>query len=167
MPETEFGGPTPQDMGLNSKETSINKAEEEQVEEWRPYINERVFVKRTSGGIEGDWTVSQVKDNIAIVWKPNPDSPGNNIIKRIPVSELEGLNNKEVVNFSEAESFTDLYKLINYKGNIKGSTQEYTPQILEEIIEKVRKGDLELNFVTGTNGLRSAVEKLLLKEKKE
>jgi hypothetical protein len=146
-----------------SEEASKN---EKEVAKWSPREHQRIFVKRSNGDIEGDWTVSQINNEIVTVFKPNPQNLEENLIKRMPLSDLEKINDKENIDFSEATNFDDLYKLINLQGGLKGSSQEYSPDILKEIINKVRNNEIGLNYVTRTNGLRSVVEKLLNNQSK-
>ena len=73
----------------------------------------------------------------------------------------EKINDKEKIDFMQAQNFPDLYKSIILQGEIKSDNETYMPNDIIEIIEKVRKGDLTLNFITRTNDLRLAVKKIL------
>jgi len=148
---------------MNFEFPQFNKSETEKKtpEKWSPTENERLFVKRSDGRIEDDWAVSQINNGIAIVCKPDPDKPNHEIIKRIPVSDLEKINNKNNIDFLQAENMDDLYKLIRSQDSLKGSSEEYSPETLIKTIEEVKNGKMGLNMVTRANDLRLAVKKIL------
>lgn len=104
--------------------------------------------------------MSQIREDIVTVYKADPDNLENNIIKRMPISDLEKINNKAKINFLEANSLEDLYKLIKFQGGIEGSAQSYSPEILIEIINKVKDRELDLSYVTRANNLRLAVKNI-------
>ncbi|MDD4901958.1 MAG: hypothetical protein PHE24_02370 [Patescibacteria group bacterium] len=133
-------------------------------EAWMPAVGKSVFVKRTDGEIDGGWEVSRVENGIAYLLKPDANNPGRTFRKSGPVEELERLNEKGKIDFSQAENFSDLYKLINYNGPVRGSSREYSPDRLQKIIEDVKSKKVGLEMVTQTGNLRQAVTKLLEKE---
>jgi|GEM_PF-1047210 hypothetical protein len=57
-----------------------------------------------------------------------------------------------------AQSFAELYQAIEQVGGLQGSQQFYQPSELRNIIERVRKGELDTSYITRTGGLRSRVE---------
>lgn len=63
-------------------------------------------------------------------------------------------------------SWEELDSVIDSKGTVKGSSQEFTPEMLKDVIGKVRKGELDINAVTRSEGLRDSVKSLLDKEAK-
>lgn len=71
---------------------------------------------------------------------------------------------KEKKEIKDAGSWGELISAIDSKGTVTGSSQEFTPAMLKDVIEKVRKGDLDINAVTRSEGLRDSVKNLLDKE---
>lgn len=53
-------------------------------------VGQRVTVRRTSGDLEDDWTVSGVVDGVVTVTKPS-DKEGASLVKRIAIDELADL----------------------------------------------------------------------------
>jgi len=68
-------------------------------------------------------------------------------------------------NISEVKSFDDLIKTIEKGGGIEGSQEFYDAKKLKNVIDKVRKGELGITYITRTGGLRQKVEDLLALEK--
>lgn len=64
-----------------------------------------------------------------------------------------------------AQSFAELYQAIEQAGGLQGSQQFYQPVELRNIIERVRKGELDTSYITRTGGLRSRVEDIIRIEK--
>lgn len=62
------------------------------------------------------------------------------------------------VTIGGAQSFAELYQAIEQAGGFQGSQQFYQPAELRNIIERVRKGELDTSYITRTGGLRSRVE---------
>ena len=98
-----------------------------------------------------------------------------NYLKKIPVIqeylkssavrqlEKESTPNSQVERramISGAQSFAELYQVIEQTGGIQGSQQFYQPSELKNIIERVRKEELDIYHITRTDGLRSKVEEL-------
>ncbi len=69
--------------------------------------------------------------------------------------------------FGMAKSFDELYQLIDKYGPIEGGLGTYDPKVLKGIIEQVTKGELTIDFVAATGGLRDKVEELLLQSKQK
>jgi len=61
----------------------------------------------------------------------------------------------------EARNFQELYVAIIQKGTIPGTQKFYTPGELIEAIGLVRKGRVDINTITRTEGLRDKVLELL------
>jgi len=76
----------------------------------------------------------------------------------IPQAERQGTING-------AQSFAELYQTIEQAGGLQGSQQFYQPAELRNIIERVRKGELDTSYITATGGLRSRVEDIIRIEK--
>ena len=76
----------------------------------------------------------------------------------IPQAERQGT-------IGGAQSFAELYQAIEQAGGLQGSQQFYQPAELRNIIERVRKGELDTSYITGTGGLRSRVEAIIRIEK--
>ncbi len=70
----------------------------------------------------------------------------------------------EIPEYSTANSFTELFDIIEQSGEEIGSQKVYSAEELIDTIKKVQNGEMGLEYVTSTNGLRNAVEKLLEKE---
>ncbi len=67
--------------------------------------------------------------------------------------------------FLKANNWEELDELLNRENIINGSDRNYSPQEIRERIDKVRKGELDITYITRSGGLRSAVEKLLIQNK--
>lgn len=65
------------------------------------------------------------------------------------------------VTISGAQTFAELYQAIEQTGGLQGSQQFYQPLELKNIIERVRKGELDTSYITRTGGLRSRVEDII------
>ncbi|HOX10819.1 MAG TPA: hypothetical protein P5323_04025 [Candidatus Moranbacteria bacterium] len=127
-----------------------------------------VKVQRSSGEIEKGWMVTGSDGKDAVVIKSVEG--GKFIRKVIPIEELQELN-KEVdqeelkKNISEVKSFDDLIKTVEKGGGIEGSQEFYDAKKLKNVIDKVRKGELGITYITRTGGLRQKVADLLALEK--
>lgn len=64
----------------------------------------------------------------------------------------------------QVDSFANLYNLIQKFDVIVGSSEVFSADKLKMIIEKVRQGDLGIEYVTRTYGLRDKVQELINKE---
>jgi hypothetical protein len=73
-----------------------------------------------------------------------------------PIPQIE---QQRMIN--DAQSFAELYQVIEQIGGLQGSQQFYQPSELKNIIERVRKGELNIYYITRTAGLRSKVEELI------
>jgi len=127
-----------------------------------------VKVQRSSGEIEKGWMVTGSDGEDAVVIKSVEG--GKFIRKVIPIEELQELNkgvDQEELkkNISEVKSFDDLIKTIEKGGGIEGSQEFYDAKKLKNVIDKVRKGELGITYITRTGGLRQKVEDLLALEK--
>lgn len=60
-----------------------------------------------------------------------------------------------------SKSIPELYVQLHKIGSIQESQQEYSSDDLIEIIQKVRSGEFDLDYVTNTYGLREVVGELL------
>ncbi len=127
-----------------------------------------VKVKRSSGEIEKGWMVTGSDGKDAIVIKT---VEGGKFIKKVvPLEELQRLNkevNQEELkkNIAEAKSFDDLIKTIEKDGGIQGSQEFYDAKKLKNAIDRVRKGEWGITYITRTGGLRQKVEDLIAIEK--
>ena len=66
-----------------------------------------------------------------------------------------------LANIQEATSFQMLYDFLDTKGGVQGSNEYFTAEELKDIIEKVRTGQLGLEHVTRSEGLRETVGRLM------
>jgi uncharacterized protein YukE len=64
------------------------------------------------------------------------------------------------VKIDEAQSFEELYSTIDQMGGLPGSSRHYSAEELKGIIDRVRAGELGLDTVTSTDGLRKTVARL-------
>jgi len=99
-----------------------------------------------------------------------------NYLKKIPVIrqyleskegihyDQENTSPEEVerkITISSAQNFTELYEALRQKGGLQGTQQFYKPEELIDIIERVRKGILDISYVTQTEGLRNRVDDII------
>lgn len=75
---------------------------------------------------------------------------------------LEKEGNTDIEN---AKTFDILYEIIGTMDMISGTQKAYTPKELITIIERVRHGHRDIEFVTRSYGIRDAVERLLESDK--
>ncbi len=80
---------------------------------------------------------------------------------RTGAEQIEVGSEKEEVDFSGAESWEDIYELIDRFGPIEGGLGSYDPAILKSIIKDVSDHKLDIDYVIITGGLRPKVEQLL------
>lgn len=148
----------------NNKEQLPEKHQEEQLEKkpFKVFQGETVLVKRSDGSIENDWMVSETpfpEEEFIKVYKKDPENPENTLTKGILRSDMESMNGSEI-DFNQAEDLDSLIKLIEKQGSLSGTSQEYSADILKEIIGKVESGELEATMITRAGGLRDAFEKI-------
>lgn len=76
--------------------------------------------------------------------------------------EAHEMNNAEKESLIRGTyTFEQLYVAIDKVGTVPGSQEEFTAEQLKDKIERVRKGELELNYITRTYGIRDTVERSL------
>jgi len=61
-------------------------------------------------------------------------------------------------------SFERLYAVLDEIGSVQGSQELYTAAQLKDKIDRVRSGELGLDYITSTFGLRDAVERIMQSE---
>lgn len=78
-------------------------------ENWEPKLNERLFVKRSNGDIEGDWSVSEIFDEtegkMIMATKPDIENPEITLRKSLSQEELAKINDKQNLDYTEAADF--------------------------------------------------------------
>lgn len=97
-----------------------------------------------------------------------------NYLKRIPVIQeyLRALSAHQaekrpmpqiepIATISEAQSWAELYQIIEQMGGLQGAQQSYPSSVLRIIIDKVRNGELDISYVPRTGGLRNRVGDLM------
>jgi len=96
-----------------------------------------------------------------------------NYLKKIPiikeylktrVKKDEESANKTVeskLTIGNSKNFIELYQALEQIGGVQGSKQFYSASQLKDIIERVRKGELNINYVTNTHSLRDKVIDLI------
>ncbi len=66
-----------------------------------------------------------------------------------------------------AQNFEELYQVLEQIGFLAGSGDDFESYELIDMIEKVRKGELDTDFITRAGGLREKVEELMRMENSE
>ena len=77
------------------------------------------------------------------------------------IESFDGSKQQKNTTISEAKDFDELYEILNQIGELRGTKKSYTTPELKDIIERVREGILDPEYVTRTSGLRGKVEELL------
>jgi hypothetical protein len=153
----EFPGPA---GGKKIEQVTPSKPIERQ-EEIRLRKGDIVRVQRSSGEIESGWEIFgfDQKTGNAIVHKAEK---GEILEKRIPQTELKNLNPPErKISISEAKDFMELFRAIESTGGLQESEKFYEVAELKQVVNRVRTGELPLDVLTRTGGLRGRVEDLL------
>lgn len=118
---------------------------------------DRLGSVRNAEGTE--YSAQHIKDAIAEIKK------GKASIATI--TRAGGLRTKvaELV-LRDSSSFDELYCVLDALGDIEGSQEVYSPSQLRLIIDRVRKGELDIDTITngGSLKLRSKVDQLLTQE---
>lgn len=78
-----------------------------------------------------------------------------------PVEESTGQDKAYRELIRAAVDFETLYETIRQVRTIRGTGREYSAEKLIGYIEEVRKGDMDINYITRTYGLRDKVQELL------
>lgn len=79
---------------------------------------------------------------------------------------LKSLQKESNTPLSKAQSFSELFTSLEERGAIAGSDgYQYTADKLKTSIEKVRKGEITIEHITRSEGLRDAVIQLMGQEK--
>lgn len=118
-----------------------------------------VTVKRSSGDLERGWYITAIQGETATVMKSQEEDV---LQKQIPLQELQELNKSTPEEkIASVATFEQLKKALEESGGIQGSKDFYEPEQLKSLIERVRKGDLELTYITRTAGLREKVKELM------
>ena len=171
-----------QEEELKEKITEDSKAEIEQkldLQNLRASIAggklARVKVKRSSGKTEDGWFVTDSDNKKAFVVKDTGD--GEFIRKIVPIEKLKewntitfekGMDPDEITRrIQEIKNFEDLFNFIDESKCIEGTKEFFTAEKLKNIIDNIRSGNLPINFVTRTGGLRQKVQELLEEEEQE
>lgn len=136
-----------------------------------------VKVKRTSGIVEDDWTISRrISDQEVMVVKSLDN--GEVITKIVTLDDLRQWDVATVqrveINpvgvhqqIANAKSFEDLIKVIDSAGGIQKSQEFIDAGQLKIIIDRVREGELSPSYITRTDGLRAKVIELMTGESRQ
>ncbi len=62
---------------------------------------------------------------------------------------------------SRAQNFSELYQALEQEGGLQGTQQFYQASEIKNIIDRVRKGELDTSYITRTGGLRSRVDDIM------
>lgn len=81
--------------------------------------------------------------------------------EQLKESSIELQESEKEALVKAAESFSDLYDVIEKIGPVQGSQELFLPMRLIDIIAKVRRGEIGLGFVTNTYKIADQVEYLL------
>lgn len=65
-----------------------------------------------------------------------------------------------------AESFNELYEVIGMIGSMQGSQETFEPEVLTDIIDRVRDGEDVISAITRVHGIRTAVFRLVNREER-
>ena len=100
---------------------------------------------------------NEVLDQVIINIMNSPKNQVENISGEV-LDRMNQLRNKD---FSQVDSWTELYAAIVSRGELEMAGKMLADQDVVKIIGKVRSGDLPLSMITRTGGLRGKVEELL------
>jgi hypothetical protein len=75
------------------------------------------------------------------------------------------LEEERNTNIENAESFDVLYEVIRKMGVIRGTQKSYSSEEIIKVIERVRHGHRQIEFLTRSYGIRDAVKRLLESDK--
>lgn len=75
--------------------------------------------------------------------------------------------NPQQENITAADTFEELYAVIDAMGTVHGSRQEYSAAEIKTYIDHVRSGVRAINYITSTSGIREKVAELLKVETAE
>lgn len=128
-------------------------------------------------GTKGTFTATQLKDKIDRVRKGllAPDFITRthglrdtvlNLLQNERPNKNENLENTENQIFTQAQSFKELYEMMDRIGTIRGSKQDFSAEELKALINLSRNGGAGMSFIPRTGGLRQRVIELLEIEKK-
>lgn len=67
----------------------------------------------------------------------------------------------EAPTIEEAQSLGDLFQALDNKGKLRGSKKTYIASELRGLVDKVTRGELPIEYITRTDGLRAKVAELL------
>ncbi len=71
----------------------------------------------------------------------------------------QGVENKSFVNVKD---FDELIKQVEMMGGVQGSNEFFTPDMIKDVIQKVRSKERGIDAITSTGGLRQKVSQLLV-----
>lgn len=103
--------------------------------------------------------------DILVVEIVIPETPFESNVEEVEATEGFDIlkETTERFNIQKAKNFDELYFILKATGNIKGTHKSYTPDELIELIKKVRKRKLPVEYITRRAGLRHKVLELLQK----
>ncbi|PLX21905.1 hypothetical protein C0584_01040, partial [Candidatus Parcubacteria bacterium] len=130
---------------------SIQSEDKKEIVGLEPRINQVIKVRRTSGDIEDDWIVSQVRGNIISVWKKNPDGEGN-LVKGISISDFQELNEGDEIRMSNPNSSIDNAENSSVEHEIKKVKKEDFSFSKEDVLAAMEDGKNRLIKVKRSSG---------------
>ena len=95
----------------------------------------------------------------------NPETSQEKVNARVeaPSQAVENPFNRKII--AGSETFDDLILRIRVNGvTVQGSQEQFTPEKLIGVIDKIRNGDGKLERATSSDGFRDKVAELLKKE---
>lgn len=124
-------------------------------------VGNTVRIRRSDGRIDEGWIINRFNMNTgdAILRKREN---GKLVEKEVPQNEIRDLNRPEqTVAIPGAKDFPELFRALDAAGGLQGSEKFYSVQELKNDINKVHMGELEIDKITRTGGLRQRVADLL------
>ena len=131
-------------------------------EVFTPIIGNSITVQRSSGAIESNWSIINVREDNVFVRKRE----GNDgvIDKIIPIKDIERFNRPaKIEDISTSKNLNQLFFTINKLGGLQGSDRFYSSDELIFIISEIIKEKIPIGSITRSGNLRNTVLSLIKK----
>lgn len=131
-------------------------------EVFTPIIGNSITVQRSSGAIEPNWSIINIRgDNIVVRKK---EGEYGVLDKTIPIKDVERFNRPaKIEDITTSKNRNQLIFTINKLGGIKGSDRYYPSDELIFIINEIFKGKIPIGSLTRSGNLRNTVLSLMEK----
>jgi protein phosphatase len=130
-----------------------------------PVIGNAINVQRSSGQVETDWKIINIRDDRLVVRK---EENGQTLDKMLPINYVARFNRQpKIEDISTAPDFHQLSFTLKKMDGLQGSSEFYTSENLLNKIKQVRHGELTLDSITRTAGLRDTVSFLMNRKNKK